>query len=401
MLIKEMIAKAVQIYRENPNMEDSQVFQLLLKDGIDPEIAAHIVDYLPIAYARSMFSTSGARFPDTFQRTDKDGNLLSEQTLTSEPAWNEVFAYAQLDMQNGISTQDLLAIASRSSEYNAASQALSKGENLSDCTFSPLILLHPEIDLKGIERIQKTLSEKYLQLQLKRNNKNGILASIITEHHIPITESGEYIQIDGTDVLLQAIAHPRKALPKGASVQLDIVIRSQKLLGNRVLCESFVDIGDNLEDAINQAFRSFKFASLRAILSVFINRDLEAGQDQWDEWSNNQRSWNVCFGPLTLKMSPAVAIEKIINNESYRSFLKALRDAYLREVSFDMHWLRIYRGSLHGKIISREILLDGEHWKSGEAIMDKWERMPGPDFYSIRQFMIAVPDKQKKKWWQI
>jgi hypothetical protein len=400
MLEQERIAKAVQIYRENPSMEDREVFHFLVHEGIDPESAAHLVDFLPMAYARTMFSTSGARFPETFQRTDKNGNLLPEQALTSEPFWNEVFTYAQSDVQRGISTQDLLAVASRAAEYNAVSKIQSDGGNLSDCEFSSPIFIHPEMDSKGFDRLNKSLTEKYHQLILLKSNKNGILASILTEHHIPTTDCGEYIQIDGTDVLLQAMAHPGKTSPKEASVQLDIILRSQKFLGNRELRESFADTGENLDDAINKSFTSFKFASLHAILSVFVNRDLGAGQVEWEEWSNNKRSWNVYSGPITPKSFTAVAPEKIINGESYRSFMKALQNAYLRDVSFDLHWLRIYRGSLHGKVRSREVLLDGEHWKSGEAIMDKWDWLPGPDFYSIRQFMIAVPIASKKQRWQ-
>ncbi len=398
--MKEMIAKAVRIYRENPKMEDHNVCQRLVNEGIDPEIADRLVKFLPIAYTRTMFSTSGAMFPETFQQADKNGNLLPEQTFTSEPIWNEVLAYAQSDAKSGTSRQDLLAIASGSSEYKAVSQLQSKGENLGECLLTPPIFIHPEMDFKAFEQLKKSLFEKYREQYNKNNNKNGILASILTEHQISTTESGESIYINGTDVLLQAIAYPQKALSPGAAVQLDIIIRSQKLLGKRELVESFGDAGDDLDDAINKSFTSFKFASLQTILSVFVNRDLNAGQVEWEEWSNNRRSWNVCLGPITPKGSPAVRPEKIINGESYRSFLNNLRYAYLREASFDMHWMRIYRGSLQGKVRSREVLLDGEHWKSGEAIMDKWNWLPGPDFYSIRQFMILVPDHQKKPRWQ-
>lgn len=61
-------------------------------------------------------------------------------------------------------------------------------------------------------------------------------------------------------------------------------------------------------------------------------------------------------------------------------------------------WLRIYRGSLHGKCAAREVLLDNDHWQAGEAILDHSVWPAEPDFYSIRQFMIALPVMHEKKW---
>jgi Family of unknown function (DUF6348) len=236
--------------------------------------------------------------------------------------------------------------------------------------------------------------------EYKNINQNKMLMTIMTEHHVPNSEKRNYIQIDGTDVTMQAKVYPKEITPTNSSIQLDIILKSPKLLGNRKLAESFGEFGENLEEATKKSFASFCLASLHPILSVFVSRDLEAKQILWEHWGNGRHTWEICSGPLTPKMSPAVELEKIINGESYRSFLDALRDAYLEEVSFDIHWLRIYRGCRQGNVRSREVLLDGEHWKSGEGILDRWDWLPGPDFYSIRQFMIALPIKPKKRTWQ-
>jgi hypothetical protein len=240
----------------------------------------------------------------------------------------------------------------------------------------------------------------YNLTEYKNINKNEMLMTILTEHQILISEKENYIQIDGTDVTMQALVYPKEISSTRSRIQLDVIIRSQKLLGNRELAESFGEVGENLDEAIIKSFVSFCLASLHPILSVFVSRDLEAEQIQWEQWSTRKHSWEICSGPLTSKMSSGVEPEKINSSESYSSFLDALRDAYLKEVSFDIHWLRIYRGSFQGKVRAREVLLDGEHWKSGEAILDQWHWLPGPDFYSIRQFMIALPVKPKKRTWQ-
>jgi hypothetical protein len=96
---------------------------------------------------------------------------------------NEIFTYTQSDVQTGISTRDLLAVASRAGEYKAVSHIQRDGGNLSDCVFSPPMLIHSEMDSKGFERLNKSLAEKYKQQILLNKNKNRILATILTEHH--------------------------------------------------------------------------------------------------------------------------------------------------------------------------------------------------------------------------
>jgi len=229
--------------------------------------------------------------------------------------------------------------------------------------------------------------------------RNEILMTILTGHHIPVSDHGKFIQIDGTDVLMQAFVHPSEVTPTRSSIQLDITIRSQNILGDRELTESFGEFGETIDEATNKGFTAFCLASLHPILSVFVSRDIEAEQNQWEQWGDGKRSWDICSGPIIPKGSKGVDLETIFSGKNYLAVMKALKESFLREASFTMHWLRIYRGCFNGEVRGREVLLDGEHWKPGEAILDGWDWQPGADYFSIRQFMIAVPNQHKKQWW--
>ena len=230
-------------------------------------------------------------------------------------------------------------------------------------------------------------------------NLNQMLIAILANHHIPLSEHGDYIQIDETDVMMQAFGVPHLK-PPNTGILLQVGVRSQRLLGNRTLLEHFSEVGVSLDDAVQKAFFSFSRSSLHVILSVFVNRDLGAEQAWWEQWSNGERAWDVCCGPVTPKSLPAFDFAHNYDIKGFTSFLDALRDAYLREASYGLHWLRYYRGSLHGQCIAREVLLDNATWKSGEDILDRSVWPAGPDFYSIRQFFIASPiPKNKWKFW--
>jgi hypothetical protein len=234
----------------------------------------------------------------------------------------------------------------------------------------------------------------------KSINQNKKLMTILTDHQIPVLNRGKFIQLGDNDITLQAKVHPKEITPTRSSIQLDVILSSQSLLGDRALVESFGEFGENLDEAIDKSFSSFCLASLHPILSVFVSRDFESEQSQWDNWSNHNQSWEICSGPIIPKMSPTFDLEQVINGNEFLAFIHDLRDAYFREATFKLHWLRFYRGLIQGIVRSREVLLDGEHWKLGEDIFDRWEWHTKADFFSLRQFMIAVPLQHKKQWWQ-
>jgi hypothetical protein len=67
-----------------------------------------------------------------------------EQPLSSEPVWDAAVAFAHAEVERGVSGQDLLAVAARSAEFDAANQLLNKGSKLENIKFTVPVLGWPE-----------------------------------------------------------------------------------------------------------------------------------------------------------------------------------------------------------------------------------------------------------------
>jgi hypothetical protein len=136
------IAKAISLFRTLPELDDYAIYDRLVISGVDRQCAARLVEFLPIVYCRLILRNSGARFADTFQRS-LPGGTLHEKLFSSEPIWNEVTVFAQKEIEGGVSKQDLLAVAARSSEFAAANQLLNRGARLEDIRFQSPVLVWP------------------------------------------------------------------------------------------------------------------------------------------------------------------------------------------------------------------------------------------------------------------
>jgi hypothetical protein len=139
----ESISKAVKVFRGNPNMEDEEVFHSLVKQGMERQLAARIVEFLPIAYSRLVLGKSGARFSDVFQR-NIPGEEVIEKPLSEEPVWHAALDFGRAEISRGISGHELLLLAAHSAEFRAANQLLNAGSKLEKLVFTPPVLTWPE-----------------------------------------------------------------------------------------------------------------------------------------------------------------------------------------------------------------------------------------------------------------
>ena len=141
--MNEEISRAVTIFRSSPNLKDEEVFVALINRGTEKELAARLVEFLPMAYSRLILSKSGARFADTFRR-NLPGGVSQEKPLSSEPVWGAVVSFARAEVESGVSGRDLLLVAAHGAEFHAANQLLEKGSKLDNLVFTPPVLTWPE-----------------------------------------------------------------------------------------------------------------------------------------------------------------------------------------------------------------------------------------------------------------
>lgn len=124
-------------------MSDEEVYRLLVREGIERNVAAQLVEFLPIIYSRLILRSTGAQFSNTFRRRKTDGTY-EELPFASNQVFNAAVAFANDEAAHGVSGKDLLAIAARSAEFDAANQLLKTGSKLANAAFGPSVLTWTE-----------------------------------------------------------------------------------------------------------------------------------------------------------------------------------------------------------------------------------------------------------------
>jgi hypothetical protein len=141
--LDDAISTAVGVFRTSPDLNDEGIYRALLTRGIDRRLAARLVEFLPSVYCRLILRNTGAMFSDTFRRSQPPGTP-EELPLSSEPVWNAAVAFANAELQKGVSSKDVMALAARSPEFDAANQLLHRGAKLEDVPFTSLVFPWPE-----------------------------------------------------------------------------------------------------------------------------------------------------------------------------------------------------------------------------------------------------------------
>ena len=145
---RKMVSKAVAILRHSQHLSDELVHREMINEGISPYVAGHLVEFLPMAYARLILRRSGARFSNSFQCLRPDGSF-EERALSTEPLWTVAVAFAETEAVHGVSASELLAVATRSAELHAANQLLNQGSSLQNVVLTPAVLTWLQEPTKG------------------------------------------------------------------------------------------------------------------------------------------------------------------------------------------------------------------------------------------------------------
>jgi hypothetical protein len=130
--MKPDIRKAVAVIRNSTALDDVAIYNALVADGVERQSAARLVVFLPMVYCRLLLADSGARFSSEYRTALTDGTVSPVKLLVNEPLWNEAMEFAKAEIEDGLSRQDVLAIAGRSAELHAVNQLLEHGSKLEE-----------------------------------------------------------------------------------------------------------------------------------------------------------------------------------------------------------------------------------------------------------------------------
>ena len=109
------------------------------KAGIPAQLAAEIVEFLPVAFARALLDGMGIQFGDHYVRQTAQGRVIGQKLLADEPVYREGLAIAGEVSARG--EEAFLAVAGRSPEYRAISRAMNAGSAAEDLRCAPLVVL--------------------------------------------------------------------------------------------------------------------------------------------------------------------------------------------------------------------------------------------------------------------
>lgn len=135
MTVTEAIHRAVPVFAAHPGADVYDIRAALIAAGIPVELAADIVEFLPIAVARAVLDGMGVRFADEYVRQTSQGRVVGHKKLADEPVYREGLALA--GELSGMGDEVFLALVRRSPEYRAVSKALDAGANPADLTCAP------------------------------------------------------------------------------------------------------------------------------------------------------------------------------------------------------------------------------------------------------------------------
>jgi hypothetical protein len=140
----DAFSKAAAVLRRCPEASDLEIYRTLVDDGIASHLAARLVEFMPMIYCRLLLEPSGVRFSPSFQRRLADGSVASIRPLVAEPAWGSALSYARREIESGVPSEQLLAIAGRSTEFSAINQLLHSGARLENLVLGIPVLLWPD-----------------------------------------------------------------------------------------------------------------------------------------------------------------------------------------------------------------------------------------------------------------
>lgn len=139
MTVRDAILLAVPVFAAQTRGDPSAVRRELEKAGIPVQLAAEIVEFLPVALARAMLHGLGIQFADHYVRQTAEGRVIGQKLLTEEPVYREGLALA--DEISAAGEDAFVAVAGWSSEYRAISRAMNSGSAPADLHCAPPVLL--------------------------------------------------------------------------------------------------------------------------------------------------------------------------------------------------------------------------------------------------------------------
>jgi hypothetical protein len=331
---------------------DEAVLASLEQAGVDDWLAVRLLVFLPLAFGRRLLP--GAQLSDFFI----DGS--GEYRLADEP----VFAWASQRAAEAV-RPEVERVGLRSSEVNAANQALKAGDRMEDMRAGPVVVTAP---LPPVQAGDGGVP-----------SPRRLLEALLAGHGFTITGG----RIGTTQVDAQLVARPRPAADM-VMAQVHFVVQHPDLASSQ-LVESFAAAAPTWRQAIGECADKFGRSVLHPLITGLLDRTACAGQVSCKPYHHRGGDFDLYTGPPLQLFSDAEGPDL---PGALDRMLGALEQTALAR---KIHWLRIFTCHRDHQLTANEVLLDGQPWPPGESIVARMTPPTTSDLISARLFALLIP----------
>lgn len=137
MTVREAILLALPAFSAHGRGGLFAVRTELERVGVPRRLAAEVVEFLPLAFARALLDGMGVRFDDHYVRQTSGGRVIGRKLLTDEAVFREGLAIADEVSADG---EVYVAVAGFSQEYRAVNDELNAGSRPEDLRCPPPVV---------------------------------------------------------------------------------------------------------------------------------------------------------------------------------------------------------------------------------------------------------------------
>jgi hypothetical protein len=154
--IRDVVEQYARVVTNNPSVVDDEIEAALVSAGCSRVDTHMVIQLAPIAFGRLILDGLGCKIHPELIFFDTNGEVISRTRCVDDPVYVEVaqLAAARPDLAR--------AVATKSSELRAVSNALDAGSQVSDLVLSPPIAFRGVPSPAGVAHAQRVMNTALL-----------------------------------------------------------------------------------------------------------------------------------------------------------------------------------------------------------------------------------------------
>lgn len=325
----------------------------LLSGGLEPWLADRLVYFLPLAFGRRVIA--GAEVDETFL----DGE--TRRRLDRDPIYRAAVQRAMVAEE-----PEIARIAGYSSEVAAVSQALQGGAELEKLKLGP-VALEPALPPLGAGSGGVP-------------SPGSVFAHWMAAYGVAI---GDDLKLGDAEFRATLAPHPRPT-PELVVAQVNFAV-NHPALARPWMVESCVGVAPTWKEAIFQTLAMFERAVAYPMIAALLDRNAAGDNVYIERYQHPAGEFELLLGAQVdlFATEPVPSAEPLFDQ-----LLAALKDVPLSRA---VHALRFFTAHQDGRLLTNEVVLDGEPWETGMKVAASFPAPLPAGPVGVRVFAFLVP----------